>query len=442
MVRRCRRLLAGTLLWAATVVLVGPSGDGALAQTNINPPDVLSSEMGKSEAEITHVPAASGQLRIIAPYAAEGQETDTFLRGLELAINEINAGGGILGRPVLLQPVIEATPSDFESTSEEVDRALRLADKIVTESDLLAIVGHSTSTTAVPSSTVYQRRGKLFLATHTTHGSLSNLGFDRVFMLTPNNGDLAAAMAWYAHDQGYRRFVVVSDRSEFGRDISIQFREFVTTNEGEILHQSLLDGDARSTSRLLLFILDNALFKLADVDAIFLAAVSSRALIDFITKARNLNIKQPILGPQNLFSAAIEEAVGDENMTDVTAVSIYDAQSSTSEARDFLDRFSRAYQIVPDQRAAIGYDAVKLLQRTAEETNSLDSQTLTDALLTMRYKTPFVGATGPISFDKQGRVVDTQIFINRHDGTQFDTVADFTLPFNHDWAESHSHQGR
>ena len=34
-----------------------------------------------------------------------------------------------------------------------------------------------------------------------------------------------------------------------------------------------------------------------------------------------------------------------------------------------------------------------------------------------------VGATGPISFDKQGRVVDTQIFINRHDGTQFDTSA-------------------
>lgn len=384
----------------------------------------------ETQVQVTQVKGSVA--RIVLPYTEDGIEAATnsnsFLRGAELAVKEVNSDGGLNGVQILLDPILNIVSDNEVTTANSVNLALKFADDVVAKDDLVAIVGHNSASAALTASSIYHLRGKLFLITQSTDAALANLAFDRVFMLAPNFSNSADAMARYALSNGLKRMVVLSDRSEFGHGQTLQLREFLTVNGGTVLHHTLLGHDVKSMSRTVLFILNNALFTSSEIDAFYISAGTTEPMVDFIKRARDLGLDQPILGPQHLFSADVERAVGKEAMKDVLAISLYDIESKAKPAQDFIASYSAAYDHPPDQRAAVGYDAIKLLAYAANQTKSLEPDVLSDFLTTMRYTTPYVGATGVVAFDENGRIEDTDIFVSRHDGTAFRTIANYQLP--------------
>ena len=83
---------------------------------------------------------------------------------------------------------------------------------------------------------------------------------------------------------------------------------------------------------------------------------------------------------------------------------------------------------MPDLSAALGYDAVMLLKEVTERTGTLDAGRIADALKVARYGVPFEGVTGKIMFNTNGLITDTDVFVVRHDGTRFQTVASYRKP--------------
>lgn len=357
-----------------------------------------------------------------------GPENDQFQDGVRLALDQVNAAGGIDGLPVVLKVVIEDAFSEDVRLQVVVADSMELADRVVSENDLLAVLGHWSSATALPASGVYNRHGVLYLASHATASSLTNHFFDYVFAMQPNNADNASIMAHYAISQGMRRFIILSDDTDYGAETTGLFSSWITQGGGEILFRGSLTSYGRSIDRLLLFLMDNQVFSKDRIDAFFVTSASVMDTARFIRRARELGLSMPILGPEYIFSSRIENYVGLEMMTDVAGVSLYDEQSDAPAARAFVAAFKRAYGKSPDQMAAVGYDAVRLLDYAVEKTGSREASKLADWLRIMRHEQPFIGATGPLVFDARGLVTDTNAYIVRHDGHHFHTVASYRKP--------------
>ncbi|MEO1019787.1 MAG: ABC transporter substrate-binding protein [Pseudomonadota bacterium] len=353
-----------------------------------------------------------------------------FARGLRLAVDEVNESGGINGEQLVLEEVLEED-YDLETSAEiAVSDTLSLANSIARRSSVLAVIGHDSSATAVPASSVYDRHETVFLATHATTVSLTEHGFRYVFGLLPNNADGAAVIAQYAIDQGMHRFVVLSDDSDYGLEAGNQFRRFVTTLGAEILFDGDLAHHKISADRLLLFMLDNEAFDPDDIDAFFLGSISEDETIRFIERSRELGLTKPILGVQNIYSTYIEQEVGAESMAGVASSSTFAAESTDPQAVEFTKAFEARFGEPPDVNAAIGYDAVKLFAFVAARVRPFDSTRMADRLRVLRYEEPFVGVTGTLVFDSHGLVTDTDIYVVRHDGTSFRTVGSYRKPLD------------
>ena len=356
------------------------------------------------------------------------QDAEDFLAGVSIAIAQVNADGGILGRPVRERRFIEPAYTDQVQLDKLVAQTLRQATMIGKMPAVLAVIGHGSSVTAVPASAVYDRSGKLFLATHATATSLSNHRLDLTFALQPSNADNAAVLAEYARTQGLKRMVILSDNSSYGQETTDRFRSALAQQGGTILHRDRLTAGTKSIDDLLLFLLDNNLFKPKDIDAFFLTSSSMPDSAHFIARARQLGLTVPILGPEYLYSNEVLDLAGPAAMRDVVSVSLFDDEQMTPEGQRLRDAFNQIASYPPGQLTAIGFDAVKVLTLATNRTGRLDAAAIADTLRILRYEAPFIGATGKMVFDANGLVTDSMAYVLRHDGTEFRAVAAYRKP--------------
>jgi branched-chain amino acid transport system substrate-binding protein len=374
---------------------------------------------------------AGDVIEIAVVYSPEEDSAD-FLAGVQIAIDQVNTAGGLLGHPVAARLFQEDIYTDKMILEQVVAQSLQLATRIAEIPSVLAVIGHGSSATAIPASGIYDRAGKLFLATHATATSLSNHRFDLTFALQPNNADNAAFLAQYAHNQGLRRIVVLSDNSGYGIETTDQFRSLLTQDGGTVLYRGRLTTVTKSVEDLLLFLLDNDLFKASDIDAFFVTSAATGETAQFIVRARQLGLKVPILGPEYLYSHEVEDLVGMEAMRDVVAVSIFDGENTTPEGLNLHQAFVLATGHTPGLMAAIGFDAVKVLAYAVKKAGTLAPDAIADTLRIIRYDGPYIGATGPMVFDSKGLATDNTVHVVRHDGTRFRTVAAFRKPLVQD----------
>lgn len=364
----------------------------------------------------------------IAVVFSPDEDADDFLAGTRIAIDQVNAEGGLLGRKLMAREYQEESYTDKLRLEKVVSHALKLAARIGKQKQVLAVIGHGSSATAVPASAVYERFGKLFLATHATASSLSNHRLDLTFALQPNNADNAAFLARYANQNGIRRVVVLSDNSGYGIETTDQFRSQLTQDGGTVLYRGRLTSMNRSIDDLLLYLMDNQLFRPADIDAVFVTSSDAAQTAQFIIRARQLGLHMPIIGPEHLYTRQMEETVGKAAMRDVVAVSIYDGDQQTTEGARLSQPFTKATGNQPGLMAAMGFDAVKVLAYAVGRTGTLDPAAIADTLRIIRYDGPFIGASGPVVFDSNGLTTDAAAYVVRHDGQRFHTVAAYKKP--------------
>ncbi|MDJ0933250.1 ABC transporter substrate-binding protein [Breoghania sp.] len=366
---------------------------------------------------------------LIAVYADDREES-SFLHGVELAVEHINASPEkVLGKELDLGLVCEDKITSKTELETTVAKTLKLSDGIAHSRNLVAVVGHEKSDTAITASSVYARNNVLFMATHATATSLTNHSFETVFALRPDNELNANLIGTYALKHGYSRFIILSDKSDYGKESSNFFTETITRAGATVVFRSYLSGTSRSIDDLLMFILDNKLFKRTDFDAFFVVSSSLSETAEFIKRARNLGLDVPVFGMEYMFSDVIEKTVGKEGMRDVFGVSFYDRDSTVSErAKAFIQQYGDAFGGLPDRNAVLGYDSTMLVRDAVNRARTIDADRVSDTLKIARYKRPFVGVTCPLVFDRNGLITDTEIYIVRHDGTAFHTVSAIKIP--------------
>lgn len=316
-------------------------------------------------------------------------------RAAQLAVAEINARGGVRGRPLAL---IER--DDFANP----DSAVRVAEELYS-SDAVAVVGHLFSGTTLAAAPIYNGGSRPLVAITPSSSApeVSDAG-PFTFRMCPSDLAHGAALArWVTDRLQLKQGGVFYLDDDYGRGIRQAFTTNLRDRGGKLVGMEPYLGSAPDVGPQL-----ERLAKLQRPQFLFVAGNRPDAE-SILRGARALSLQVPMLGGDGL--EGIEEAGSLAEGTYVSAA--YHPSLNTPANRKFVAAYAAKYPDapVPNQPAAATYDAVNLLARAIEE-GGPNRESVRRALDRVGHgTTAFEGATGKIVFDSLGDVPDKQVYI-------------------------------
>lgn len=334
---------------------------------------------------------AKGDITIGAVWSWSATE-EMIGQGIEMAVEEVNASGGVLGRQLRL------VQADDESS---VNQGMLVSRQFADNLDMVAVLGHFKSYISIPASATYEYSGLLMLSPGSTSARLTRQGFEFVFRNIPTDEAIGRALADFAGQQNLRRVLIYYVKDAYGRGFANSFerraRDLGIQVVDRLSFEKASDRDFRT-------VLKN--WKYLEFDAICLVARMPHAGI-FTTQARELGIDVPILGSDAMDTREFPEMAGDAAEGTFVA-SLFHLDDPRPEVKRFVAAFEKRYGVKPPARTVPGYDAVKLLAHAMEKAGSTVPTQVAQAL---RATQDWSGVTGPHTFAENGDVVAKPVII-------------------------------
>jgi branched-chain amino acid transport system substrate-binding protein len=334
----------------------------------------------------------TGDIVIGVAWPWQARREMQFGAGLDMAVDEINAHGGIHGRRLRLE-----RRDDHEST----DEGRAIAQSFAADPNVIAVIGHLQSYVSVPASAIYDNAGLVMLAPAATDPELTAQGYHRVFRATFTDKAVGHEMAEYAGRRGYRRVAIEYVRSTYGRDLANAFEEHSADVGITVVARQSYGADQVTRQTFETTVRD---WQRLDLDAVFLAGEVPSAAY-FIAEARRQHLDLPILGGDALGSPSLV-AIAGQAAEGTVVPSVFHPDEPRREVQTFTSKFRRRVGTVPDAGSALGYDAVHLLATAIARAPTADPDRIAEALHAMRN---WNGVTGRLSFDSAGDLTAKQI---------------------------------
>lgn len=346
-------------------------------------------ELSRGEAQAR----AGGPVTIAAAWPWESRTTLLYGQGLQMAVDEINAAGGVLGRSLTVLR---------EDDHETVDRGRLVAQRFAQNDDVVAVIGHMQSYVSMPAAAIYDLFGIVHLAPTATDPRLTRQGYRRLFRMTFTDRETGAQMADYAAANGSRRVAIYYIRNAYGRSLANAFEERALDHGVDIADRQSYDPNAVAGDRALTDIL--ASWEDLNLSAIFIAG-EPREAAAMIRAAGDRGIDVPVLGGDALGTPDFLSLGGRAVEGTVIATAFHPADDREA-ARRFTASFRQLYGMLPDASAALAYDSVRLLAHGMSRAGSVDPEALAAAL---HATTGWSGVTGPVTFTEDGDLVEREI---------------------------------
>lgn len=336
----------------------------------------------------------TGEIVIGAPWSWEEMKDQAhYDKGMDLAVEELNAAGGVLGRRIKLLRMDD---------QGSVDHGRIVAQELGRNPDVVAVIGHLHSYVTVAAAPIYDLSGLLLVSATSTTPALTRQGYGRVFRTTFNDSDVGRQMAQYAYDQGHRRIVIYYSRDEYGRELANSFEEQLVQRGGEIANRESYDPNL-SANPVAAEQTVNA-WTSWEFDAVFIAGRGGQAGL-LVKELRRRGIRVPVLGSDALATPVFVQTGGDAVEGTVIA-SAFNDEAPDPAVQRFNQAFHKRYGREPDAAAALGYDAVRVLAQAMREAGSAEPEKVAAAMRGLR---GYPGVTGAFTFDKDGNLVGMPI---------------------------------
>lgn len=339
--------------------------------------------------------AQHGQGDIVIGVAGSftGHDGSAFKNAVEMAVDEINAGGGILGANVL---------AVFEDDQANITRGMAVAQSFVEFGNVVAVIGHQQPYISAPASVVYERAGIIMLAPTGFVPPAVRQGYKYVFRNMPGGEEFGGLAAKYMARQGLKRSVIYYGDNEYGRALANAFENRVGEQGVDIVDRlSDCFGPEQTDSAL-------ARWKIMGIDSIFLAEPLPEGA-EFIAQLRRAGIAASVFACSFLDSTDLIK-IGGRAVEGTTVFSVFNPLGRRPEVRKFVESYKKRFGVDPDLLAAQGYDSVKLLADAIRMAGSTDADKVAGKLRELK-KWP--GATGCLSFAPNGDVLGKDIVIKQ-----------------------------
>lgn len=316
-----------------------------------------------------------------------------MLRGAQLAVDQINARGGVGGRLLKLRVV-------DDSASE--DAAARAAQVLYDDPDVVAVVGHLTSDASIVAAQVYGGGAHPVTLISPTASSPDLSGISPYFFrICPSDSSHGMALAKFAfHALVARRAGILFVSDDYGRGIRKTFAAEFSRLGGSVIEA---DPYVPATPSLEPYL---SRMRQRGIDVLVLAADRPGAELA-LRQMRTLGLDWPVIGGDAL--TGIE---GGGQAEGIRISSPYLPAQPGDQNAAFIADYGRAYHGEhPDHRAASSYDIVNLLARGIRA-GGTDRRSLRGYLSRVGRGIPaFDGVTGKIAFDDAGNVPSKGVVI-------------------------------
>ncbi len=309
-----------------------------------------------------------------------------LMYGAQIAVNFLNAEHA--GQATFR--VISAPP--------DLEDPITIANHLRDDPNVIGVVGPRTSGEAYAAVGVYSdqehagRNAVVAISPTATSPGLS--GLDKwLFRLTPNDNQNAKTVAQFLHDTlRLKRASVVYESSSYGRDFVKIFIEAFRAGGGTIVSRSPLPV---SVGDSLTFAVYAAYVKKLNPDVIVLPGRPPWA-VQLLRALKTLGVTIPIVGGDDM--SGMEAHVAE--FPSVWYLAFFNAQKlATPRANDFVKAYVAAFKAVPDQGAAMAFDAAMLIGRAARAVGP-DRAKIRDYIESVGKDLPaYEGIGGPLAFD-------------------------------------------
>lgn len=324
--------------------------------------------------------------------------------GAELAVTEINESGGLLGMPIELIGHInkEAVP----------EVSAQLAETLIVEDKIIALIGPNRSSHAVGVGAVAQRYGIPMITTTATHPNVTSAG-DFVFMASFTDNFQGAVMARFAKvDLGITTAAVLTRSGAlYAEGISEIFISNFRGFGGEIAANEFYKTETSDFTAQL------SAIAAAKPDALFIAGFVQE--LAFITQQARAIPLQNANGDPTIFLGADSwdsQLLFDNEDAEMEGSFFsghFSPDTDEPTARAFVDAYESTYEFTPSGGVAVSYDAVKLLSEAIERTGSLEPDKIRQQLAATEN---YIGATRVAGYDANRHPIKSAVIFTIKNG--------------------------
>ena len=339
-------------------------------------------------------PAAAAQtLKIGAPQPMTGSDApfgDKFKKAYSLAVEEINAAGGVNGKR--LEVIIE----DHQAKNA---LAATVAEKLITQRQVLVVTGGRASGQAVEIASVCQRLKTPYLVDHPSADIITSKGFEWVFRNNPTGS---------IYPQAFNRFItevegampksaaVIYDNTVFGKTIANSAMSFLKSKGVPIVADEAYPVNTLDFKPLMTKV------KATNPDYFLMVAVSTTDAILLTRHAKEIGIRpRAFVGFGGGFGVADFPKQLGPLAQNVFSSAAWSGNPNDPEVKAFYEKFHKKYGIYPKEHEVEGYAAIYIIAdalKRAKLTGDLarDRDAVRQALLTTDMRTVF----GKVKFGK------------------------------------------
>lgn len=317
--------------------------------------------------------------------AADGE---SVRNAVTLALEQVNKGGGVLGKPV------ELVTYDDRADAKE---AMALSRKLIQQDRVVAVVAGSYSTPSRAVAPVFQEEQIPLVAAYAVHPDITTAG-DYCF----RNGFLGMvegkAAAYTAVELlKAKRIALLTSDNDFGRTLSEGFRIYMSTRGGEaaIVYEQAYPFKEKDFKPYL------SKIKELGPDLIFASGYYFQTG-PIVKQARELGITARIVGEEGADSPKFLEIAG-EAAEDFVIVTNLNRDDPREGVVDFLIDYEKRFGIAPDMVGASAYDAFMIICEAIQRAGSTEGPAIQKAIAETK---DYQGLTGLLKgFTDIGEVV-------------------------------------
>jgi len=315
--------------------------------------------------------------------------------GVELAVQEWNEKGGVLGKKIQL------VSGDDQADPKQ---AVSIANKFINQK-VNAVVGHWNSNCSINASTYYNTANIVSVSPASTNPRLTRQGYKTVFRVCGTDDQQGGVAAEFVlKTMKPKRVAVLHDNTTYGKGLADFFKQVIEKDVQVVYYDGIQTKDPDYKAVL-------TLIKDKNPDVYFFGGVYPEAG-RLVRQAKEVGMNISMVTGDGVYDPTFINIAG--KSAEGTYVTFGKDPSGLATSKSFNDRYSAKYG-PPGPYSIYAYDAANIILTAFQKTGKTDGLTVAEYMS----KNTFSGAFGEISFDKNGDVTRAPYVVWRVAGGKF-----------------------
>ncbi len=312
--------------------------------------------------------------------------------GAEMAVADITAKGGLLGKPLTLM---------IGDDQADPKQGVSVANKLAGDGAKF-VAGHLNSGVSIAASDVYAENGIVEISPSTTNPSFTDRGLSNVFRTCGRDDQQGkVAGAYIAAKYAGKNVAIVNDKTTYGRGLAEETRKELNAHgQKEVLFEAINGGDKDYGALV-------SKLKAAQADVVYFGGTHADAGL-IIRQMRDQGVKAALMGGDGINSGELA-AIAGVDAIDGTLMTFSPDPRKIPGAAEVVARF-RAKSIEPEAFTLYTYAAVEVWAAAATEAGSTDAAKVSKVIHSGK---PFKTVVGDLAYDAKGDITTPAYVVYR-----------------------------